>query len=354
MPPARPKMRFKLSGAKTAGPRQRRHLLLAAGAFYSISAVVYLASFAILPGIDVQYFVSQIVSVLFLVPLIFWYKSKPAELSNAETSRRLATVSPVIGALYLLAMSVRIPAVAFLKFPLEKTPLIYLVVLTLLLVERKPLASHGFSRAQLKNQLGLGLFLLLGTLLLPVLIIVPIVSALYRVNLLEGYSFLPVVLASPFQVFAVGISEEGFFRGYMQTRLSQVTGTRRAILFQAALFGIWHFVWHINPFDLTGMVFHVASTFVFGILTGVYFRYARSIAGLALFHGLSNSLGEGLNPNVSSLPFSQSTLLAIVGLIELVASALLVILARRICRAFRIRTQETVETDMHLKHVSPA
>ncbi len=327
-----------MSGVERTETRQRRNLLVAVGTFYAISAAVYLPTSASIAGISIPYFVSQILSVLFLIPLLIWYRSKAPEFSTSDNRKTLRRVVLGIVGLYVLAMSVRIPAVAFLGFPLEKTPLIYLVVLTLLLVERRPIFSHGFSRAQLRNQLGLGLFLLFANLLLPVLVIVAVVAVLYGANILAGYSIVAVFLALPFQVFAVGISEEGFFRGYMQTKLSQVTGVWRAILFQASLFGVWHFVWHINPLDLIGMVFHVASTFVFGILTGTYFRYSNSIAGLVLFHGLSNSLAEGLS-EPSSLPISQDILLAVFGIVELVTTVLLVVFAGRISWAFRVRTE---------------
>ena len=233
-------------------------------------------------------------------------------------------------------MTVRMPAVAFLQFPLEKTPLIYLLILTALLVEKRPVSTYGFSIKRVRAQLALGLFLLFGNIILPAAALVSLLVVLFGVNPLAGYDFASFSLSVPFQVFAVGISEEGFFRGYMQTRLSQVTGIRRAVLFQATLFGVWHFVWHINPLDLGGMAVHIASTFVFGLLTGAYFRYSGSIAGLALFHGLSNSLGAGLNPNLSGLPFSVDVLLVVFAVTELITTTLLIVFAGRISRRFRM------------------
>ena len=241
-------------------------------------------------------------------------------------------------------MAVRTPFVAFLQNPLEKTPLIYLLILTAVTVEKKPLEFYGLTSKNLKKQVSLGLFLLSIYVLAPAMAITLAFLLVYNANLLAGYSLNAFALSIPFQVLAVGISEEGLFRGYYQTRLSNVTSIRKAIIFQAGLFGLWHFVWHINPLDFAGMALHVGSTFVFGLLTGTYFRYIGSIAGLALFHGLSNSLADGLNVDPSQLPFSVDLLSMVFGATIIVASILLIVLARRVTKVFRFETAQRFVT----------
>jgi len=70
----------------------------------------------------------------------------------------------------------------------------------------------------------------------------------------------------------------------MQTDLNQAYSRRKAILFQAGLFGLWHFVWHILPLDLFSMVSHVITSFVIGLLFGYFYSESRNLVPLILAH----------------------------------------------------------------------
>ncbi len=318
-------------------------LVLPVGVFLGLSLTLYLVSLTTVPGIAGGT-LAQIVSAILVLPLLVWYRrrTRPGSLSPSSDNLR-RVLFPVLG-LYLLVMVVRTLFVAFLQNPLEKAPLIYLLVLMVVAVEKKPLEFYGLTSRNLKKQVSLGLFLLSIYVLVPAMAITLAFLLVYNANLVAGYSLNAFALSIPFQVLAVGISEEGLFRGYFQTRLSHVTSIRRAIIFQAGLFGFWHFVWHINPLDFAGMALHVGSTFVFGLLAGTYLRYVGSIAGLALFHGLSNSLADGLNVDPSQLPFSVDLLSIVFGATILVANIILIVLARRITNAFRFETAQRVVT----------
>ncbi len=313
--------------------------VLPVGVFLGLSLTLYLVSLTTVPGV-VGGTLAQIVSAILVLPLLVWYRrrTRPGSLSPSSDNLR-SVLFPILG-LYLLVMVVRTPFVAFLQNPLEKAPLIYLLVLMVVAVEKKPLEFYGLTSKNLKKQVSLGLFLLSIYVLVPAMAITVAFLLVYNANLLAGYSLTAFALSIPFQVLAVGISEEGLFRGYYQTRLANVTSIRRAIIFQAGLFGLWHFVWHINPLDFAGMALHVGSTFVFGLLAGTYFRYIGSIAGLALFHGLSNSLADGLNVDPSQLPFSVDLLSIVFGAAILVASIFLIVLARRITKVFRFEIDQ--------------
>lgn len=98
------------------------------------------------------------------------------------------------------------------------------------------------------------------------------------------------------QLLLVGLPEEALFRGYFQTRLRDRYPPRmrflganlspRALFFQAALFGLLHFLVDLNPARL--------AVFFPGLLFG-YIRALRGGIGAALvFHALCNLLSEFL------------------------------------------------------------
>jgi membrane protease YdiL (CAAX protease family) len=113
----------------------------------------------------------------------------------------------------------------------------------------------------------------------------------------------------------VGISEEGFFRGYVQTHLERIGTLKQAILAQAMLFGAWHFVWHLSPLDFVGMGQHVAETFFIGLLFGYFYSKSKNLVPLILAHGLLDSVPYGLITNhnaevlITSLPIPNQILL---------------------------------------------
>jgi len=141
------------------------------------------------------------------------------------------------------------------------------------------------------------------------------------------YDFTLFLLAMPFMTLCVGISEEGFFRGYMQTHFQKLYSPATAILIQAVFFGVWHFVWNLNPFDPFGMAMYVATTFFIGLIFGYFYSKARNLVPLILTHGLWNSVLSGVSESaeyeivgamplinqiiVSFLPYMMSTVFAI-------------------------------------------
>jgi membrane protease YdiL (CAAX protease family) len=88
----------------------------------------------------------------------------------------------------------------------------------------------------------------------------------------------------------VGISEEGLFRGYIQTHLEKLYTPGLAILFQAILFGVWHFVWNLNPFKPLDMAVYVVTTCLFGLVFGYFYSKSGNIVPLILAHDLWNSV----------------------------------------------------------------
>ncbi len=249
-----------------------------------------------------------LLSVLLLIPLLAWHKSyrKKASLSKEADGRDKGTVLLWIFALFILALSIRIPSVLLFNLPYEKTPLIYLVILTMLIVEKTDVSAFGFKT---KN---IGKSLLFGLLCFVVLDGFAIVSSYVLVYAftnqmpVQSYDVTPLFLTLPFMTLCVGISEEALFRGYMQTHLEKFYTVRKAILIQAILFGAWHFVWNLSPFDPFGMLGYVEITSLIGLFFGYFYSKTRNLAPLVFAHGLFDSVPQGIIENESAFNAFQT------------------------------------------------
>ncbi len=108
----------------------------------------------------------------------------------------------------------------------------------------------------------------------------------------------PVFLIAYFLVFYIinSFMEEGVFRGLMMRCFMTKTNVNIANVIQSVFFGFWHIVWPINAL-FSGMnpisagwyaAYYVASTFVFGIVTGYMFQKTSSLWGPIILHTLWN------------------------------------------------------------------
>lgn len=238
-------------------------------------------------------------SLVLLIPIYVWYGSyrKRARLSAEIAARGKGEAFSWAFALFVLALSVRIPSVLIFRMPYEKTPLIYLVVLTILLVEKTDISAFGFrTEGFLKSIMyGLTFYAILGGLTL--LLIGSLVYLFTAQTPVQRYDVSAFLLAMPFMTLCVGVSEEGLFRGYVQTRIEKIYNLRTSVLFQAALFGVWHFVWNLSPFDPYGMAIYVIFTFLIGLIYGYFYSKSRNLVPLILAHGLWNSVALGIVKN---------------------------------------------------------
>lgn len=238
------------------------------------------------------------------MPLFFWHRH--------YTKQRMLPLEDRVGknrvwfevfALFLLAMTVRIPFVLFLGMAYEKTAVVYLVVLTIVLVNNLDIRSLGFQTENFARSLLVGLvyYLAYGIALYGTFF--ALVYAVTGHVVIVGYDVGPSLFVFPFMVFCVGISEEGLFRGFMQTRLARIHTKRKALVIQALLFGFWHFIWHVTPFDPIGMSIHVSGSFIFGLVFGQFYTVSGNIIPLVLAHGLVDTIGYGavLNPRLETM-----------------------------------------------------
>jgi membrane protease YdiL (CAAX protease family) len=87
---------------------------------------------------------------------------------------------------------------------------------------------------------------------------------------------------------------------YKDLILLESNGIARAILIQALLFGFWHLVWDLSPFNPVGMSLYVVMTFLVGLLLGYFYHKARSLTPLVFADGLWNSVPQGIADNPSA------------------------------------------------------
>jgi membrane protease YdiL (CAAX protease family) len=250
----------------------------------------------------------EYVSILLLIPIYAWYRRYRSKqrLSVDITQRNKEKTIFWIFALFGLALSVRIPSVLMFGAAYEKTPLIYLIVLTVLAVENRDLAAFGFKIKNLRRLIlyGLAFYIVLGGVTL--LGYYLSVSVLTGQALWQSYNVVPFLMTVPFMTMCVGLSEEGFFRGYVQTHVEKTYTPRLAIITQAVLFGGWHFVWDMSPFHALDMAQYVIVTFFIGLLFGYFYARTRNLVPLVIAHGLWNSVPQGAQMSTSVASAIQS------------------------------------------------
>lgn len=296
--------------------------------YFAVSILIFLSGFVPAGGVVDISFSPVILSLVLLVPLFVWYRlvgSKFGGKNAKEKIDRKQIIFDVLG-LFVLSMVVRIPLVLIMGMSYEKTAVIYLVVLFAMLVRGLSMSSLGFKGKDFVRSILIGIVYyafyavaLFGTFF----------ASIYFLSghlVVVSYDPVPALIVFPFMTLCVGVSEEGLFRGFMQTRLGRVFSERRALLIQAVLFGLWHFVWHVSPLDFFGMFIHVLYTFVFGLIFGQFFRVSRSLVPLILAHGLVDTVGYGaiLNPELDSaspLVAGAQALSFLVGMIVLALSS---------------------------------
>ena len=280
-----------------------KETLIVAILYVAVSFLIFSSGFIEIAKVSDLSVLPAVVSLVLLVPLFFWYKrhKQRRELSSVvEVDGGFVWVE-VLG-LFLAAMAVRVPMVLVLGMSYEKTAVVYLVVLTAVLIKKNSLDVYGFRTERFARSLGVGLAYYL-------VFAVPLFATWWGLayiftgkTVLTGYNPLPDLFIFPFMTLCVGVSEEGLFRGFMQTRLAKVYSRKKALWSQASLFGLWHFVWHVSPFNPFEMTIHVFTTFIFGLVFGYFYQESGNLVPLVLTHGLVDTVGTGavLNPELEN------------------------------------------------------
>jgi membrane protease YdiL (CAAX protease family) len=231
-------------------------------------------------------------------------------------------------------MTARILHNLFFESLNEKIPVTFLVLLTVMLVESYAPSSFGFGSQKLLRHLALGLFLYLTFGFVTTL---GLTGLAMGANPFKDYDLPYFLLYLPTQIFAVALAEESLFRGYFQTKMSSVMGPTKAVFFQAVLFGLWHTAGWIAPLRLGGMAFHFASSFLFAIVLGAYFRYTRNLAAPVLLHGLTNGVAAGATVGLlSAVGSARMPYMIAGGVMAIAVTVLLAVFARRVSALFGV------------------
>jgi hypothetical protein len=276
--------------------------------YFTVAVIIFLSGYFFQTENESVTSIPVLLSVLLIIPIYIWCKisCERTKFSKEITGRDKNIVLSWIFALFILALSVRVPSVLLFGMPYEKTPLIYLTILTMLVIEETDVSAFGFKTRNIGKSLLFGFlfFIILdGLALLISYVMIYVFTCQIPV---QSYNVLPFLLTMPFMTLCVGISEEGLFRGYMQTHLEKFYTSKQAILIQAILFGVWHFVWDLRPFNLVHMILYVGSTFLIGLLFGYFYSRTRNLAPLVFAHGLFDSIPQGIVENQSAFDAFQT------------------------------------------------
>lgn len=248
-----------------------------------------------------------LLSFLLLIPLYWWVYKRPKQLEHYE-KQDLKSIILVFLLLFIMIMIFRTLILLKYGLPLEKTPMIFFVVLQIIFVEGFYLSDFGFHSNKIWRQIAFTFVLLLVVVFLLVAILIPIILGLALGGLIDLPTLLstPVTfnwygLASfPFQLLCVGISEELLFRGYFYAKLRSNLGYVRSIFISSIFFGLFHVAWYMDPnsplfiSDWSQMAFHVGYTFVFGVCMCIIYERTKSLVCPIIIHGLFNSVGASI------------------------------------------------------------
>lgn len=265
-------------------------------AYFAIAFAVLLIAY-LFPGQDESLAsVPVLMSLLLLIPLYMWYRDyrRKRELSKEIGARNNSEAIFWVFALFLLAMFVRLPSVVVLGVPFEKTPVIFLTISMIVVIERTNPSAFGFTVKKPGRSLLYGVSFFLTMNILATAINYLLIYGFTNQMPFETFNLTPSLLVLPFMTLCVGICEEGLFRGYMQTHLEKIFRVTDAILVEAILFGAWHLVWDLSPFNPFDMAQRVLTTFIIGLLFGYFYSKTRSLTPLILAHGLWDSVALGI------------------------------------------------------------
>lgn len=265
--------------------------------FISLLVVYILVSLMILFSAEISKigFLPVNISFILLIIVYIWYRdyAKDRELLSKVPEVSIKDTWILILGLFLLSMIVRAPSVLLYGEPYEKIVVIYLTVLAAVLILGCKLSVFGFKSERFGRALMIGVVYYFIFEFSARIIQFALFFFSTGRTYLVGYDPLPFLLSFPFMTFCVGISEEGLFRGFMQTLLQKFYSVRVSILVQSILFGLWHFIWHVYPFNPFGMIMHILYSFIIGVLFGYFYSIAENLTPLILVHGLIDSFPQG-------------------------------------------------------------
>jgi membrane protease YdiL (CAAX protease family) len=104
---------------------------------------------------------------------------------------------------------------------------------------------------------------------------------LHPESLVETLSPVKVAAVTVTLFIGTGLTEELIFRGVLQVAGAELFGTMTGIIYSAATFALLH-IGHRSAVN-------VGYVFIVGIAFGLIARYTRSLAGVTIAHGVTNT-----------------------------------------------------------------
>ena len=252
-----------------------------------ILAIMYLLGL-IIAEISVTYINKEaglVIEMVILFALLFNSSLKVSY--NYSVLLRSMMVLPLIRIIGLTIPLMQIQPLYW--FPVVSVPL-FAAVYTIMKSQGLTRKHIGLIWGNKKLQLLIALSgIILGTIEYTILKPAPLIPALNPVTLIS---------ASIILIISTGLAEELLFRGIIQKNAENVFGTIAGLLYTALLFTALHIGWN-SFYDLI-FVFSVA------LFYGYAFMKTRSIVGITLSHGISNTFLFLI------IPFYASTLFHII------------------------------------------
>ncbi|MFW9902488.1 MAG: lysostaphin resistance A-like protein [Candidatus Thorarchaeota archaeon] len=291
------------------------------------------------------YIMPIVYSLIFLVILIFLIKYIRSKKELSELPSEISYNKTWILFIAYLAVIWFPRQFMIWKFGVtfEKIPILYLIVTQIVLLEGIFLTEFGLKREQLVKNVILGCIIALIdismmtiiNILIPVIIQGPtVLSSLETFDITQFITF-------PWQLIAVGISEELFFRGYFFTkfRKSGKSFWHSAVI-TSFVFMIFHIPWLITiDFELRlyipYVIWRVINIFPFGLVCCALYEKTTSLTAPIIYHGFSNSLSTFIVVNIGP-NFIIEFLIWIIAFFVLLGIAFLTPL---ICKLFRFGNQ---------------
>ena len=246
------------------------------------------------------YIMPIVYSLIFLIILIFLLKYIKSKKNLVEIPYEISYNNNWILFIAYLAIIWFPRQFMIWKFGLtyEKIPILYLIVTQIVLLEGIFLTEFGLKRDRLIKNIVLGCLIAIidisimtmFNVLIPVILQGPtVLSSLEVFDITQFITF-------PWQLIAVGISEELFFRGYFFTkfRKSGKSFWHSAVV-TSSVFLIFHIPWLISiDFTLNlyipYLIWRVINTFPFGLICCTLYEKTNSLTAPIVYHGFSNSL----------------------------------------------------------------
>jgi membrane protease YdiL (CAAX protease family) len=97
---------------------------------------------------------------------------------------------------------------------------------------------------------------------------------------------LSIILLS----LVVSFTVEAIFRGYIQSKLTKLSGFPRALIATSVMFAL--FTVHFLPFDFSSFFFEVLSLFIMGVFIGVLFYRTRTLLCPIIFYFGASVIGS--------------------------------------------------------------